>query len=385
MAEQHEQKLGTDGGAKKEVDIALLSQAMEAFNEATIKLQSSYELLQDEARKLREEIEDKNRELSYMSNLLESVLNNTRSSIILINSDGNIVMKNLSGEKLLDELGEAFVMDMLSSMPEDEGVADYDNGNDRFFRLSSGQLATGDIKGTVFVIDDITNIKKFEMEKQQGERLQLMGEMVANIAHEIRNPLGSMELYATFLERDLADTGQKRYANNIIKAIRIINGTISNTLLFTKEMKPQKQTYVLADIVDEVILYLQHALKEKRVTIVNKLDENHMVSCQKDLFRQVVMNIVHNAIDAVAEEGQVTIGSEESDGWLRLYIRDNGCGIRAENRSKLFLPFQTTKAKGTGLGLSIAYKIVKAHDGDITMDSDGASFTEFVIHLQAPR
>jgi two-component system sensor histidine kinase FlrB len=334
--------------------------------------------LQDEARKLREEVEDKNRKLSDVSNLLKSVIDNTRSSIIVLDDNDNYILKNAAGIKLIADNGEDFVMEMLASSPT-EGVLDYDNGNGLYFRLSVGQLISDNLNGTVYVIDDITTLKKFEFEKQRGEKLQLMGEMAANIAHEIRNPLGSMELFASLLERDLqGNPDHTRLTSNIVKAIRTINAIISNTLLFTKELKVQKSTYVLADIVDDVILYLQHAIREKRVTIVNRLDESD-IKCDRDLFRQVVVNLVHNAIDAVKEEGTVTLESFIDNNKLRLVITDNGRGILADMKPRLFMPFQTTKAKGTGLGLSISYKIMKAHEGDIIAESDGMTYTKFTV------
>jgi two-component system sensor histidine kinase FlrB len=94
------------------------------------------------------------------------------------------------------------------------------------------------------------------------------------------------------------------------------------------------------------------------------------------------MNLIHNAIDAVKEgEGVVELTSEYDGTALRFTVRDNGTGIPPTMRNKLFLPFQTTKAKGTGLGLSIAYKIVRAHGGDITVDSDGRSYTIFQVTI----
>ena len=363
-----------------QVDMELLSQAMDAFNSATVKLQSSYEVLQEEARKLREEIEEKNTRLSYMSNLLESVLNNTRSAILVVDGLYKVAVKNTAAERMLEDLGEAAVRDMLMASP-DEGLFDYESQDNRFFRLSVGELNTDTLRGTVFVIDEITTLKQFEREKQRGEQLQMMGEMVANIAHEIRNPLGSIELFASLLERDYMDSPDaRRLTTNIVKAVRTMNGVISNTLLFTKELHIEKQEYVLSDIVDDVVLYLQHTLRAKRVSILNRLDEGHTIWCDRALFHQVAMNLIHNAIDAVAEgEGEVELISDDIGTALRFSVRDNGSGLLPSMRSKLFMPFQTTKAKGTGLGLSIAYKIVKAHGGDITVDSDGETYTNFTV------
>ena len=376
MEKKSEQQIVT-----KSVDVAFLNQAMEAFNAATVKLQSSYELLQDEARKLREEVEDKNRKLSDISVLLQSVLNNTHSAILVIDINNKMIINNRAGDRLLTEFGEEAVFEMLKTSPA-SGIFDYDNGNGRYFRISVGQLDSNNLNGTVFVVDDITTLKKFEWEKQQGEKLQLMGEMAANIAHEIRNPIGSIELFASLLERDLKDDPNKtKYTDNIVKAVRTINGIISNTLLFTKELHINKEQHLIADIVDDVVLYLQHTLKDKHISIVNKLNELHTVYCDKELFRQVVMNLIHNAIDAVDKNGIVNIESFENADSLHLHITDNGSGLPPNMRSKLFMPFQTTKAKGTGLGLSIAYKIVRAHEGDINADSDGQSYTRFIVSM----
>ena len=156
MEKQHEQELTPQ---KEEVNIALLSKVMEAFNAATEKLQSSYERLEEEARRLREEIEDKNRELSYMSNLLESVLNNTRSSIRVLNDSGALVLKNEHGTRLLEELGEKAIQEMLEQSGAVDEIIEFETAG-RFFRLSSCVLATQDLHGPVFVVGDSTHIKK---------------------------------------------------------------------------------------------------------------------------------------------------------------------------------------------------------------------------------
>jgi two-component system sensor histidine kinase FlrB len=366
------------------MDIEMLNLAMEAFNGAAANLQRSYDILKDEARRLREEVEEKNIKLSYFSNLLESVMNNTPSAILVVNERQEFAVKNRAAEALVAELGESALKEMLAGSLGQK-VFDCNSGS-RWYRLSAGELNSEELRGTVYVIDEITLLKKFEKEKQRGIQLQTMGEMAANIAHEIRNPLGSIELFASLLERDLAgNEAAVKMTSNIVKAVRTMNGIISNTLLFTKELNIDKKEYVLSDIVDDVILYLQPLLREKEVSVLNRLDESHAVLCERGLFYQAVMNIVHNAIDAApAKSGKVEIISGKDAVFpysLRLSVTDNGGGIVPSMRDKLFLPFQTTKANGSGLGLSIAYKIIKAHGGDIIADSDGVSYTKFTVIL----
>jgi two-component system sensor histidine kinase FlrB len=367
------------------MDIEMLNLAMEAFNSAAANLQTSYDALKEETRRLREEVEEKNAELSYFSGLLESVLNNTPSAIFVANERRELLVKNSAADALLADIGEGALKDMLESSPK-HGIFDYSAGSGRHYRLSAGELHSDILSGNVYVVDEITLLKKFEEEKQRGVQLQMMGEMAANIAHEIRNPLGSIELFASLLERDLAgNEAAVKMTSNIVKAVRTMNGIISNTLLFTKEINADKKEFILSDIVDEVILYLQPILREKEVTLLNRLDENISVLCERGLFYQAVMNILHNALDAVPpKSGVVEIISEKSEEFpypLKLSIIDNGGGISPAIKDRLFLPFQTTKTKGAGLGLSIAYKIIKAHGGDIIADSDGASYSRFTVIL----
>ena len=156
---------------------------------------------------------------------------------------------------------------------------------------------------------------------------------------------------------------------------------ISNTLLFAKEIKINPSKHVLVDIVDEVVLYLQHIIRDKKVRVVNKLDEEHIVFCDEDMYKQVIMNLIGNAVDAVSTGGEIIVTSEMTEKETVLHIRDNGCGIDEDMLSRLFMPFQTTKAKGTGLGLSISYKIIKVHGGDITAESNGKDYTMFTVIL----
>lgn len=350
------------------IDINLLNEVFEAVNKTTESLKSSYAILQ--------------KKLEQTQELLDSVLDNTNSAIIANDGKKGVFLKNRRAKELINDLGEnkiSYILAQSSSC----GVHDYEDGESgRYFRLNVSALQSEESSGFVYVMDDITQIKRLEAEKNRSEKLRLMGEMAANIAHEVRNPLGSIELYASLLSRDLeGDSEKKRLAVSIIKGVRTINAVISNTLLFAKELKVSPKEHILSDIVDEVVLYLQHMIREKKVRFLNKLAEDHTVFCDSDMFKQVVMNLTVNAIDAVGENGVIEASSSEDEDYTYLSITDNGSGIDEDMLSRLFMPFQTTKAKGTGLGLSIAYKIIKAHGGDISAESNGKDSTKFIITL----
>ncbi len=349
------------------IDVDLLKEVVEAVNKTTESLKESYSLLQ--------------KKLEHTQGLLDSVLDNTNSAIIAQDDKNGVFLKNRRAKELIDELGSEKVFHILSLFSI-TGVHDYDDEGRRYFRLSVSALSYEDSEGYVYVMDDITRLKKFEQEKQRNERLRIMGEMAANIAHEVRNPLGSIELYASLLARDLEkEPEKKRLTTSIINGVRTINAVISNTLLFAKEIKINPKEHVLVDIVDEVVLYLQHIIRDKKVKVINKLDEEHLIYCDEDMYKQVIMNLIGNAVDAVAVGGEITATSEMTDKYTILHIRDNGHGIDEDMLSRLFMPFQTTKAKGTGLGLSISYKIIKAHGGDITAQSNGENYTMFTVSV----
>ena len=356
---------------------------MESFNLATTKLEDSYSVIQEEARKLREEVEEKNRRLSALSNLLEGVLMNSGSAIIAIDKNGTILTMNKESEKMASSFGHEKFLSMLGSFVE-PGLYEHEPERGVYLKISLGELNAEGISGTVYVIDDISDLKALEKEKHRDEKLMLMGEMAANIAHEIRNPLGGIELFASLLGRDLEDSpDKKRLTHSIIKGVRTINSIISNILLFTKEIQLEIKEHFLSDIVDDVILYLQHIMRDKEIRFINNISEESKIKCDAELFKQVVMNIIHNSVDAVKSGGEIRIesGADGTESWFT--ITDNGSGIEPSMTGKLFMPFQTTKAKGTGLGLAIVYKIIKAHGGNIEADSDGKTYTTFRVAVPA--
>ncbi|MGB9730838.1 MULTISPECIES: sensor histidine kinase [Calditerrivibrio] len=343
--------------------IELLRKAFETFNEATVKLQNSYNQLQEEAERLRKEIEKKNVELKEKTELLDAVMMNATSAIIVTDNYNNIILKNNSATILLESSSKAFQEKLLGIKNPSVSVIEE---NEKYYNVSLGKFTLSDKNGYIYIIDDITNIKEIEKEQRRNENLKLMGEMAAGIAHDIRNPLGSIEIFATLLRRDLeGDREKENLLNSIIKGVKTINNTISNILLFTKDIRLNKKYVYIADIVDDVILFMKHLMNDKKIVFQNRIGDNDQIYCDIELIKQVVMNIIHNAIDAVPQGGKITIYSEETSTSSSIFIEDNGPGISPDFIDKIFLPFHSKKAKGTGLGLSIVYKIIKAHNGNI--------------------
>ena len=225
-------------------------------------------------------------------------------------------------------------------------------------------------------------VKNEQLERKS--RLAALGEMAAGMAHEIRNPLGGMQLYASLLKRDLAGQDiQFGWAKKISNCIITLDQIVNDMLTFTTDQICEKQPVPLIEIVDEVVGYVQPQIETTGVKIdTTEIDDKLLVQADINMLRRILLNIVLNAVDAATERGPVSIGAEKClknpDYDARIWVKDNGGGIKPELMSRIFNPFFTTKDTGTGLGLAIVHRLVECHGGFISASNNtngGATFT----------
>jgi signal transduction histidine kinase len=216
-----------------------------------------------------------------------------------------------------------------------------------------------------------------------------MGEMAVELAHEIRNPLGSIELFDSLLENELSGDA-KRWAENIRIGIQSLNNIVSNMLQFTKPLSPCLSPVDAHDVIREVLSFTEPIMTQRQVSVLPRLDaENPVISADRELFKQMLLNLVLNAMNAMPSKGSLTVSTRnlrrEQSNWdgggLELKIQDTGVGIPAENLSRVFDPFFTTNRNGTGLGLSVVHQIVERHGGSIEVSSEINRGTAFTIVL----
>ena len=221
------------------------------------------------------------------------------------------------------------------------------------------------------------------VDRDQEKRLIAMGQMAASLAHEIRNPLCSMELFCSLLKKDLESQPQlMSLAEQIHTSILTVNHIISNCLQFAKEIIVHK--HEVADIrayLQSAIANLEAKAQESQVKIEVETIGEGTVAIDEYQMKQVIINLASNAIDAVVERfssspvndelRKVRVISDLSDPsvWSLLVV-DNGLGISEENKQNIFEPFFSTKKQGTGLGLAVVHSIVKAHQGTIGIESN---------------
>ena len=220
-------------------------------------------------------------------------------------------------------------------------------------------------------------------ELARKNRLAVIGEMSACLAHEIRNPLGGIALYAGLVRREVADRPDAAGLVDKIRAgVDHLNRLVQDMLAFANGVQIQAAPCELARTVDDAITLAGGALLPRAVRVVRDTAVLPPVAADDALLRRVFLNILLNAAEAMGEGGTLTIrlAPEARDGRPGAAARfaDTGPGIPAEALEKLFTPFYTSKARGTGLGLAIAHQIVAAHGGRLEAGNNpdrGATFT----------
>jgi signal transduction histidine kinase len=223
-------------------------------------------------------------------------------------------------------------------------------------------------------------------ELQRAQRLQAMGEMAIQLAHEIRNPLGSIELFAALLSKELRDRAdQKGWAEQIVTGVKFLNTIVTNMLTFTKVSKPQFTSFDLKQMIRETLLFLEPVCVQRHIRLAGcNGEEPLLIDGDREMLRQMLVNLLMNGLQAMPEQGTLAVlASSDEPGVVQIDVQDTGVGIPEENLTRIFDPFFTTNEKGTGLGLSLVHQIVQKHNGIVTVESRFGHGTRFRITLPA--
>lgn len=246
---------------------------------------------------------------------------------------------------------------------------------------------SGIVEGIYAIVQDITARKSAERELQQtqerirqAEKLAVVGELAAGIAHEIRNPLTSIK---GFLQLSHSKFGTD-YIEVMLREVERINEITNELLLLAK---PQMEAYhkeSISDIVQNVITLMQPEANLHGVILhVNVPTNLHSIVCNRSQLKQVFINLIKNSIEAMPQGGNITINAVSSPDGVTIKVTDDGLGIPLDRLDKLGEPFYTTKDRGTGLGLMVTYRIIQNHHGTIRVSSQRGQGTTFKIFLPA--
>jgi signal transduction histidine kinase len=221
---------------------------------------------------------------------------------------------------------------------------------------------------------------------ERRNRLAALGEMAAGMAHEIRNPLGGIQLYASMLAQDLAGRPELlAIVRKISGGVKHLEDLVSQALQFTREIRINPSPADLANLVEQAADLVRSEYAQQSIEVVVEGPESLPVQVDALMVHQVLLNLLLNAAQAMDGTGRINVRydtcEEQPRRQFRLIVQDDGPGICEEILDRIFNPFFTTRDTGTGLGLAIVHRVIEAHDGTVTASSppgEGARF-EVVI------
>jgi signal transduction histidine kinase len=245
----------------------------------------------------------------------------------------------------------------------------------------------GELEGGVAVISDLTRMKKLEEEAKKTERLALLGNLAAGVAHEIRNPLNTISIAAQRLKNEFTVTSDQAEFLKFVTAVeneaRRINQSVTEFLGLVRSEKLQKNKTNWGNFWNELVTAAQLEANPKRITVAADPAVETEVEIDASQLKKALFNLVRNACEAIPEGGKLILKNQKnpSENRLEIIVQDTGQGIPPEVLPKIFEPYFTTKSAGTGLGLAIAHRIITEHNGKIDVQSKAGNGTTFTINL----
>ncbi|PCJ63426.1 MAG: hypothetical protein COA79_01045 [Planctomycetota bacterium] len=231
-------------------------------------------------------------------------------------------------------------------------------------------------------VDELTiELDEKNKELRRKEHLAAIGEMSASIAHEIRNPLGGIELYVSLLKKKSDDSGSE-LCDKILSGVSSLNKIVEDLLTYAKDYVPSSESFSLIKFIASLVDCVENIKSSKNIelNIKNELNDAPMMG-DKFMLHQVFLNILLNAMQAVSKNGKVNFNIIKNENSYIFTIEDDGEGIPDDIKPEIFKPFFTTKSTGSGLGLPIVNRLVEAHQGQITVSNGILGGAKFSVEL----
>lgn len=361
----------------------------------------------DKLREARQDLLRRKEEIARLQALHASVLSSMSSGVVTADREGRIILANRAAEELLEKppggLDGTHVLALgLIDAPTWERVrrSDYDiqrseasrvrAGSEQFFGTTVSPLrgADGAVNGHILIFQNLTTLKRLEGEVRLKEKLAAVGELAAAIAHEIRNPLASISGSVQVLSGSATPgTGDFRLMEIVVRESHRLSNILEDFLRYTRPRERAVEQVNAVAALRDVMTLLSHS---DELTTAHRLEtsiEPEAVSVLADpgQLRQVFWNLARNAVAAMPKGGTFRVTARlEGDLWTASFA-DEGRGMNAQERERLFTPFAHAFPGGTGLGLAIVYRIVEEHSGSIRVDTELGKGTTIVVALPVSR
>lgn len=350
-----------------------LASAPPPLREQTLQLAQS---MADAGRRLASALEEKER----LSRVLDAVLESLDAGVVLTAADGTVLASNraaLALGLLAQQESPRRLIAGLAACPAACGSRSDAaplrpagaNGPAWIVRRGRLQLPGGEPADLV-VVTDVSALLHLQEAQRRRSRLEAAGRMAAELAHEVRNPLGSLELFAAMLREDLRhDPAQQDMAEEILKGIRRLSGVVARLLGAVRGHGAPRRPCGLAALAREVVQFSQPLAAARGITIVLEAPERELVAeLDVEALHQALLNLVGNALDASPNGGRVVVSLASHEAGCRLEVHDQGPGVAPEDRERAFEPLFTTKSGGTGLGLAVVERVTVEHGGYAEID-----------------
>jgi signal transduction histidine kinase len=251
---------------------------------------------------------------------------------------------------------------------------------------ANSEVETG---GYVLILRDDTRTRQVQQEELESERIAALTMLAAGVAHELGNPLNSLNIHLQLLERKVKKHAPPDLAGDLLESLEItrseikrLNFIVEKFLGAVRPSKPQPEYVDINDLVAEAVTFLAPEVKDRNITITLQLTEHvPNLRMDPDQFKQVFYNLIRNSAQAIGSDGSIVVSSKFDDYSVSISFADDGPGISSDKVGKVFDPYFTTKKTGSGLGLLIVHRIVREHGGQIEFESRESEGTTVKVIL----
>jgi two-component system NtrC family sensor kinase len=359
------------------------------------------------------------RELRETNDFLMNLIDSSVDGIIVTNMKGNILLFNKGAENLLGYRSEEVVEKMNIRSIYSPGVAkevmeklkspDFGGVGKLtsfpiFHRRKDGEMIEGDLSASLIydekgneiasvgIFKDLRERSKMERELREiqqalllSEKLAAMGRLTSQIAHELNNPIYGIMNTLELLKTEIPPESKRRRILELsLSEIQRLSEMLRNMLSFSKPEEEKRRPIKIDELIEGILLVMEKQMRESNIQVETSFNPDiPEIMASTNQMRQVMLNILKNAKEAMPKGGTLTVRTSREDNRVLTHIQDTGMGIPEEIRDKIFEAFFTTKqkVKGVGLGLSVCYGIIKDHGGDIKVESEEGKGTTFIISL----
>jgi signal transduction histidine kinase len=404
-----QKKLAPQAGSTRSARRALAA-AFASFNQTAGALETTYTKLQGEVGRLRHELENKNRSLAQsldenrrMRTYLAGIVEGLPCGVLVFDSEMHLRMINPTASRLLNSGNEdssspeasvpRLLGSLLAALPreeshhEEEWVVEGLQGK-RAIGVTRAFIRTQGPGGdSILILRDLTEAKQLEREREVGRRTQALAEVATLLAHEIRNPLGSLELFAGLLANALANQSDLQpWINHVQAGLRTLAATVNNVLHFHSQPSAQFRRVDLLQLVGETVEFLRPLARQKEMQIQWRTPEASVaIFADPTRLQQAFFNLALNAFRAMTPGGKLSVSvcAQEivSCPTATVAFTDQGAGIRVDNLEKIFEPGFTTQCGSPGLGLAVTRMVIEQHGGTIRVESREGEGTTFTLTL----